>query len=140
MSSKLPVLKPHEVVRRLEALGFVEVRQKGAHKQFRHADGSNQLGNLAPGAYADYTGYVPVNTPDDVIDILRWQPLRLTNTAGVTTVQKFLTPQWGRVKPFALASGSVFRPVMGHLAVSTARRRHRPSTNAPLARLGNSFS
>jgi predicted RNA binding protein YcfA (HicA-like mRNA interferase family) len=37
--AKLPVLKPHEVVRRLEALGFVEVRQRGAHKQFRHADG-----------------------------------------------------------------------------------------------------
>ncbi|MEX1094460.1 MAG: hypothetical protein WED34_00330 [Planctomycetales bacterium] len=30
--SKLPVLKPHEVVSRLEALGFVEVRQRGAHK------------------------------------------------------------------------------------------------------------
>jgi predicted RNA binding protein YcfA (HicA-like mRNA interferase family) len=39
MSSKLPVLKPHEVVTRLEALGFVEVRQRGAHKQFRHSDG-----------------------------------------------------------------------------------------------------
>ena len=29
---KLPVLKPQEVVSRLEALGFVEVRQRGAHK------------------------------------------------------------------------------------------------------------
>jgi len=37
--AKLPVLKPHEVVSRLEALGFVEVRQRGAHKQFRHPDG-----------------------------------------------------------------------------------------------------
>jgi predicted RNA binding protein YcfA (HicA-like mRNA interferase family) len=36
---KLPVLKPHEVVARLEALGFVEVRQRGAHNQFRHPDG-----------------------------------------------------------------------------------------------------
>lgn len=35
----LPVLKPQEVVSRLEALGFVEVRQRGAHKEFRHADG-----------------------------------------------------------------------------------------------------
>lgn len=33
------VLKPREVVAILEALGFVEVRQKGSHKQFRHADG-----------------------------------------------------------------------------------------------------
>ena len=37
--SKLPVLKPQEVIARLEALGFVEARQRGAHKQFRHPDG-----------------------------------------------------------------------------------------------------
>jgi predicted RNA binding protein YcfA (HicA-like mRNA interferase family) len=37
--SNLPVLKPIEVVRRLERLGFVEARQRGSHKQFRHADG-----------------------------------------------------------------------------------------------------
>jgi predicted RNA binding protein YcfA (HicA-like mRNA interferase family) len=37
--AKVPVLKPHEVVARLEKLGFVEVRQRGSHKQFRHADG-----------------------------------------------------------------------------------------------------
>ena len=36
---KLPVLKPHEVVARLEKLGFLEARQRGAHKQFRHPDG-----------------------------------------------------------------------------------------------------
>ena len=37
--AKLPVLKPHEVVARLEKLGFIEVRQRGSHKQFRHPDG-----------------------------------------------------------------------------------------------------
>jgi predicted RNA binding protein YcfA (HicA-like mRNA interferase family) len=37
--SNIPVLKPQEVVRILEKLGFVEVRQKGSHKQFRHQDG-----------------------------------------------------------------------------------------------------
>jgi predicted RNA binding protein YcfA (HicA-like mRNA interferase family) len=36
---RLPVLKPQEVVSRLEALGFIQVRQRGAHKQFRHPDG-----------------------------------------------------------------------------------------------------
>jgi len=36
---KLPVLKPLEVVSRLQTLGFIEVRQRGAHKQFRHPDG-----------------------------------------------------------------------------------------------------
>lgn len=37
--SNIPVLKPQEIVRILENLGFVEVRQKGSHKQFRHEDG-----------------------------------------------------------------------------------------------------
>lgn len=36
---KVPVLKPREVVALLEAQGFSEVRQRGSHKQFRHADG-----------------------------------------------------------------------------------------------------
>lgn len=34
-----PVLKPREVIARLARLGFVEVRQRGSHKQFRHPDG-----------------------------------------------------------------------------------------------------
>ena len=37
--SSLPVLKPREVVRILENIGFVEVRQRGSHRQYRHADG-----------------------------------------------------------------------------------------------------
>ncbi len=36
---KPPVLKPRQVVDRLMALGFVEVRQRGTHKQYRHPDG-----------------------------------------------------------------------------------------------------
>jgi predicted RNA binding protein YcfA (HicA-like mRNA interferase family) len=36
---KLPILKPREVVSILNRLGFVEVRQRGSHKQFRHGDG-----------------------------------------------------------------------------------------------------
>ena len=35
----VPVLKPQEVVSILMSLGFVEVRRRGSHKQFRHADG-----------------------------------------------------------------------------------------------------
>jgi predicted RNA binding protein YcfA (HicA-like mRNA interferase family) len=35
----VPVLKPRQVVALLEARGFTEVRQRGSHKQFRHADG-----------------------------------------------------------------------------------------------------
>ena len=39
MVGRTPVLKPQEVVRLLQILGFREVRQKGSHKQFRHEDG-----------------------------------------------------------------------------------------------------
>lgn len=41
---------------------------------YRHQDGSNQLGDLHPGAYSDYTGYEPVNTPDQINDPNRWSP------------------------------------------------------------------
>jgi predicted RNA binding protein YcfA (HicA-like mRNA interferase family) len=37
--TKPPILKPRELVAVLERLGFAEVRQRGSHKQFRHADG-----------------------------------------------------------------------------------------------------
>jgi len=37
--SKLPVLKARDVARLLKSLGFVEVRQRGSHKQYRHRDG-----------------------------------------------------------------------------------------------------
>jgi hypothetical protein len=77
---------------------------------FRHHDGSNQLGDLAPGAYTDYTGYVPVNTPDQVNDPNRWQPLLVQDAQGATTTQKFIAPHWGMVIPFALTSGAQFRP------------------------------
>jgi predicted RNA binding protein YcfA (HicA-like mRNA interferase family) len=36
---KYPVLKPQEIIKVLHLLGFVEVRQKGSHKQFNHPDG-----------------------------------------------------------------------------------------------------
>jgi hypothetical protein len=67
---------------------------------FRHADGSNQLNG-----YKDTTGYAPVNSPDNLVDPLRWQPLRVNGN-----VQKYTTPHWGTVVPFGLTSGSQFRP------------------------------
>jgi predicted RNA binding protein YcfA (HicA-like mRNA interferase family) len=36
---KYPVLSPREVAAILERLGFVETRQRGSHKQYRHPDG-----------------------------------------------------------------------------------------------------
>jgi predicted RNA binding protein YcfA (HicA-like mRNA interferase family) len=35
----LPVLKPREAIRILERLGFIQIRQRGLHRQFRHPDG-----------------------------------------------------------------------------------------------------
>jgi predicted RNA binding protein YcfA (HicA-like mRNA interferase family) len=35
----IPVLPSREVIKLLRQHGFVEVRQKGSHKQFRHSDG-----------------------------------------------------------------------------------------------------
>ncbi|HEV2824144.1 MAG TPA: phosphoesterase, partial [Actinomycetota bacterium] len=72
---------------------------------FRAADGSNQANG-----YADTSGYVPVNTPDQVNDPFRWQPLRHPNASGATVVQKYLTPHWQNVTPFALTSPNQFLP------------------------------
>jgi len=75
--------------------------------EFCHKDGANQLGDLGgTGPYTDYTGYQAVNFPEDLVDPGRWQPLR--NEAGA--VQRFLSPHWGKVTPFALKSADQFRP------------------------------
>jgi len=68
---------------------------------FRHGDGANQLGTLVPGAYADWTAYAPVNTPDLVVVPDRWQPLRVPDGRGGSVVQRFAVPHWGLVVPFS---------------------------------------
>lgn len=81
---------------------------------YRHLDKSNQLGEMNGGApYSDWTGYQPVNTPDQINDPNRWQPLRISNGHGGTVVQKFISPHWGRVTPFALDDWdkNVIKPV-----------------------------
>ncbi|OGF13299.1 MAG: hypothetical protein A2W00_00495 [Candidatus Eisenbacteria bacterium RBG_16_71_46] len=77
---------------------------------FREHDGSNQLGDLHAGPYSDYTGYVPVNTPDQINDPNRWQPLRFSDGLGGFVVPGYVGPHWGNVIPFALTSSSQFRP------------------------------
>ncbi len=47
--AKPPVLKPKEVTAILEKLGFVEVRQRGSHRQYRHADGRGTTVPFHPG-------------------------------------------------------------------------------------------
>jgi hypothetical protein len=85
----------------------------GAVLEFRHNDGSNQLGDLNGGApYSDYTGYRPQNDPEPaaLLQPARWQPL--LTAAG--TPQVFLAPHWGRVTPFALSSPEQVRPRPPH--------------------------
>jgi uncharacterized protein DUF6851/vanadium-dependent haloperoxidase-like protein len=83
---------------------------------FRHADGANQLGDYNGGApYSDWTGYKPLNDWNRVSDVYHWQPLCVpTPPPGATscsgTVQRFATPQWGKVTPFALTKPDQFGP------------------------------
>jgi len=91
----------------------------------RRHDGSNQYGDLNPGAYSDYTGYAPRNPPMgfctplfadcpplQVDDPNHWQPL--IGPTGVT--QTFVGAQWERVTPFALTSAGQF----DHMAFAPA--------------------
>jgi hypothetical protein len=89
--------------------------------EFCHQDGSNQLGNLAPGgiAYANYTPYAPKNPPivvtqptalDAIPSPGNWQPLTFTDPSGVVKTPVFLGASWDRLIPFALTSAGQFRP------------------------------
>ena len=60
--------------------------------------------------YSDYTGYQPANQPGDIEFIELWTPDVVPLGNGEFRTQEFLTPQWGNVTPFALESGSQFRP------------------------------
>lgn len=81
---------------------------------FRYNDGSNQLGDNPLGngdPYSDITNYQPVNSVTDILNIELWTPENVPIDNPEGSVQQFLTPQWGEVIPFALDSGSQFRPV-----------------------------
>lgn len=88
--------------------------------EFCHHDGSNQLGDLAPGPYSDWTGYSPVNAASNLVAAValanpnRWQPLVFVNSDGDLVSQRFLASQWGSVIPFALSKGDQF-PASGRL-------------------------
>ena len=71
----------------------------------RENDGMNQLGNEGDcrggcQPYEDYTHYVPVNTAYELIDPSRWQPNIISNNFGQFSVQQFVTPQFGKTKPY----------------------------------------
>ena len=95
---------------------------------FRHADGSNQLGDDPNGTvgvpYSNTTDYAPVNAWNQVNYPGRWQPLCVPTAAGLPpsppdgtcpttnyTVQNPLTPQWGNVTSFALDPNTHYPPL-----------------------------
>lgn len=76
---------------------------------FSNQDGSNEQNNYA------ITNYSPVNQPlvmsqpgnPTMIDPNRWQPLNLPgaidqNGNPIPAIQRFQSPEWGRVVPFAM--------------------------------------
>jgi hypothetical protein len=101
----------------------------------RTNDGSNAMYMFADMTSATYPQrYVPVNSADprsprfvqgDSFDLNRWQPLRVPTGAVRDSIgypvldtarsrtfrdQRYLTPHWGSVVPFALSAGNQFRP------------------------------
>ena len=79
---------------------------------FRHQDGANQLGNLSGNGrnYSSTVNYEPINSADEIVGLEFWTPENIPLGNNYFT-QRFLTPHWGDVVPFALDSGEQFRPV-----------------------------
>lgn len=81
--------------------------------EYRKHDGANQLGD-EPGSsgkpYSDFTGYKPRNKPDEIVDPTLWMPIPFSDGKGGTVSPGFLSPNWGKVKPFALERSDMFRP------------------------------
>ncbi|NEO99754.1 MAG: DUF4114 domain-containing protein [Symploca sp. SIO2E9] len=84
--------------------------------EFRHNDGSNQLGDDPNGngsVYSDISSYEPVNDPGNPAFIELWTPELVPIDAQPgqeDRIQSFLTPHWGDVISFSLESGDEFRP------------------------------
>lgn len=107
----------------------------------REHDGMNQLGdeggvvyNRRP--YADYTGYTPVNTADELVDPTRWQPLVLSDRVGSYRVQRFVTPQMRLTAPYSYDDPGRFRvppPWRSQREGARGRRAYRAQADEVLA-------
>ncbi|MGW7428726.1 vanadium-dependent haloperoxidase [Streptomyces sp. NPDC054861] len=87
---------------------WIGLRTARAVLAYRHGDGANQLGTPP---YADTTGYQPKNPPQTagafdpstVVAAEHWTPLVVGGK-----LQKYLTPQFALMKPFALSRPDQF--------------------------------
>ena len=88
--------------------------------QARHGDGSNQLGDLAPRRphrldrlrVRERTRHA--GRSDALAAAARHQ------RTGRHLVQKYVTPHWGQMRPFALPPGCAFRPALAPFAPGQA--------------------
>ena len=95
--------KTPEGIGNLAAKNVIEARMN---------DGSNQDGRISGSngkPYSDYTGYHPVNPPDTMNDIKRWQPKYFSDGKGGRFAPNCLTAHWNLVKPLLLDSANQFR-------------------------------
>jgi hypothetical protein len=93
-----------EGIGNLAAQATIEARKGDGANQYGEEEANNKM------SYFDYTGYRPINTPDENIDPNRWQPKYFSDGKGGQFAPACLTPFWHKVKPVALASSDQFRP------------------------------
>ena len=93
-----------EGIGNLAAKAVIEARKGDGANQYGEEEGSNGV------PYFDYTGYEPVNSPDENVDPNRWQPKYFSDGEGGKFAPACLTPFWDKVVPVALASGDQLRP------------------------------
>lgn len=79
-----------------------------------YADGSNELTNYASQSYLPVNPPLVMNQPGNpsILDPNRWQPLQLVtaidqNGNPIPATQKFQSPEWGQVTPFALSNADL---------------------------------
>lgn len=88
----------------LAAAAVIEARKGDGANQYGEAEGAKGL------AYADYTGYLPVNSPEENVDINRWQPKYFVTRDGQRYAPGCLTPYWQHVEPIGIKAADQFRP------------------------------
>ncbi|WP_224485272.1 vanadium-dependent haloperoxidase [Robertkochia aurantiaca] len=93
-----------EGIGNLAAKAVIEARKNDGANQYGEEQGSNGE------AYFDYSGYKPVNSPEQNVDINRWQPKYFSDGKGGSYAPSCLTPFWDQVEPIALETGDQFRP------------------------------
>jgi hypothetical protein len=93
-----------EGIGNLAAKAVIEARKNDGANQYGEEEGSEGK------PYFDYTGYNPVNSPEENIDMNRWQPKYFSDGKGGKFAPGCLTPYWQLVQPIALKSSDQFRP------------------------------